>query len=464
MSLLTTFQRLSRRAPTLSNLCTFGASNGRCFTTSLIKKTRPSDVKRLLKFLPTEEKKALSRDLRLASKKDAVELAGRINKGENVAWDGDKMRQTTVLALKALKMNLITLEQLASIHLIDGATRDLVTHPYLFYTFEGERSYLPMGKFANHERGTKVNFPYNSIVDQDGYEPALKRFFCMTNKEWKGFCSAMESAPFSEKRFYLIPEPEHGTWSAIVPGIQNITKLCHPITPREKFTQSLDTYNFVVVPSFSIWQHALNEKISSLGQRKPPRLQPTYGLSEEKDYLRERDKRMPLALYFPESDPLKRYNNENEEFRRNIDGFKKEGPYAASIHDVYHLLRIGSVPKNITDALAYMVEITQNHSDDQISSKSKAIYDLLADGELIYCCPPKLDTCFDRDPGQPKDCFGDILEHETLISSYPLKEFILKDMVLNKAMWRKKFQIGKEDLLSEEQEIYTAVEEEFQLD
>lgn len=174
---------------------------------------------------------------------EAQTFAERITKSNYQARDPLLMRKITITALKALNMGLISLEQMASFHILDAAIRDLSTHAtsffhYKFIDSKGEKQMiqncLKMESSWTPKEFIKIYYtnsdlcPKTEDTPDEKKEQILRDFFALSEKEWARFSEIMETETFaSEIEFFLIPAPQFGCWSAIVAKIQRVTNLCH---------------------------------------------------------------------------------------------------------------------------------------------------------------------------------------------------------------------------------------------
>lgn len=428
---------------------------------------------RLIKSLPILELEALKIEMADISPKEASDLAVRINKGERVISTATS-RVIIVTALKALNMKLISVKQMATLHILDAAIRDFITHATSFLYHE----FLENGKIQRQINALTISHHQNLIPEptiQLHYTdnaipkgitpdqiperlrlmrlPVLKRFFALTDHEWTRFCTLMNKNVSSEQQFHLIHTSTFGCLSNLIAKVQEVIKLCHTIEiPQKMENGHIFVTNVTAVPSFSMFQAVLKVKAETLG-RKPVKLLPTYYLLSPEDYARtKKDEGIPFALYFPEANPRVRYSRDNPRFKAKIDGWGHEGPFAALIHDFYHALREMAMTENVAKARFYLAEIAKKHKYDRINSDSDTISNILVDGELIFSYPENKDTIFAQLNHNQK--FGELFNKLEDSLHKDLKVAFLTDMVINKERWKHEFNLGRDDLLEPEQELY----------
>lgn len=460
---------------------------------------------KLFQSIPKIELTILNRELASINKKSAEALAKRINKGENVALEIRDSRKTMTIAFKALSLDLITFEQFSSFHIIDAALRDSITNVSVFeYDFENSMhsTYNPMPNRYHQAKklSSKKRLKYDSKIDG---EKSIKTYFRLSKEEWGLFCSAMEKAALSEKKFYLINAPKHHCWSSLLTKIQEVSTVFD--SPNKK----------IIIPSFSMFQNAIHVK-AKMKNRKSLNLQPIYGLSDPKKYSEDKEKGIVhTCFYYPEHNPNQRYNNDNPLFRSLVDDHKKTGPFAAFLHDIYHTLRELEMTENHRKATWRLIKIAKKYEEEiwqqftevqekrkitrdqllnhltEISNKAsqqsieipekernlliqlnelehaRIIIDELIDGELIFSYPPKKkpEEAFIRgNIGNQK--FGGLFRSDpdffgiTELLTPKIKKYFIQDMVENKKFWREEYNLGMEDLYEEELFLYEKIAEE----
>lgn len=440
------------------------------------------EYNRLIKSLPELELDVLNHEMNELNEDDIKNLVGRINIGDLLCWDHSTTRKIIVTALGALKMGDISVEQMASIHIMDGAMRDLVTHSTTFQHYE----YVKNGK--NKHKGVTVEtkikdspsakpqgYYFDTIISPEGVsvnqlpermqQPTLKRFFALSDDEWNHFCKIMQSKPLSEKKFYTIVVPKFGYWSGIVAQVQSLVKLCHPVDLRIEHNRGFSVIKHMIIPSFTILQAVLDVKANTVG-RSEIKLIPTYYLLKPKDYAdTKKNVGIPVALYFPEAFDHLRYNRDNSKFKAKIDGWEDEGPFASIIHDYYHALRELVMTENIAKARYHLASIAKDSEFNNTDLSSHKVSEKLIDGELIFSIPKDSDTIFNQtlleDYGiSHSQIFGEIFYCTSIkrILHPELKKAFIEDMVRNEVIWEETFNLGREDLLPQDQEIYDALD------
>lgn len=429
------------------------------------------DFQTLVQALPINELKILNPTLNLMDPHKATKLAKKISKEKRVLSPESAIRSREIfmIALKALNLELISLNQLTSLHILDAAYRDFISHACMYTYFEcvvkgeshRECHMFPLPVGVNQKTTMQLNyletaFPSGVEVDESKKtlkEPILKRFFAFTNTEWSHFCELMDNETISEQKFYLVQVPQYGCHSPITMKIQEALYLCRQLEILQKLNDgAVWSIQVMAVPSFSMFQNVLKVKARTLN-REPVKLIPTYGFLPPKVYaFTKKHKGIPFALYFPEADPNERYNLNNSRFKANFDGWQREGPFAALLHDFYHALREMAMAENIAKARFHLAKIAKKHPYDRVNSKSREISDILIDGELIHSYPRSIDTIFAIRKDQAK--FGDLFDFIGKNLHPQLKASFLSDMVVKKEVWKKKYSLGREDLLETDQQIY----------
>ncbi|MEM1283730.1 MAG: hypothetical protein AAGG81_09290, partial [Chlamydiota bacterium] len=304
---------------------------------------------------------------------------------------------------------------------------------------------------------TVVNHPLeNSLTDS--MQPILKRFFAFTDKEWNHFCELMNKKPLSEKNFQLIDLPKYGCWSGIFLKMQEIIKLCHPVSSIEFLNDRRFETRYMVIPSFSMLQSTIEVKANTLGVT-PKKLIPTYYRLDPDDYAITKEKvGMPLGLYFPEINTSLRYSIDNTNFKGTIDEWEDEGPFASILHDFYHALRELAMDDNLFKVRFHLASLAKHHPLNQKSPGEREISDILIDGELIYSHPLSEDTVFNARPEFTQN-FRDLFYCTALVNKlHPdLKRHFIRDMVFNQNFWDREFNLSKKDLRQKDKIIYEEV-------
>lgn len=294
--------------------------------------------------------------------------------------------------------------------------------------------------------------------------PLIRSFFNLNDTEWNEFSRQVRAAPKSEQNYYILIAPHRGCWSPLISEIQRVLKCMREITWEVADKKGvLHAEKIMLVPSFTMFQAAINVKAQTL-KRKPVELIPTYGYIEAEHYaaLKALGK-IAFALYLPEGQADLRYNDNSGKFRATIDGYHFETSFAGALHDFYHALREMAMSENVAKARMRLVSIAKKHPRNKATPDSQAVDDILVDGELVHSYPPELDTMFDS-AHRPRAAalFGSIFYVSTLKDRLhaDLKRAFIRDMVENKDLWQKEFNLGKVDLVEEDRDIYAAIEVE----
>ncbi|MDF1758892.1 MAG: hypothetical protein P1U74_11460 [Legionellaceae bacterium] len=432
----------------------------------------------LLNSLSKSEKEQTLKDMESQSVvKRSAKLPRDLKDHSNIISSNHKESRTTFLAaLRCLREKKITVNQLASLHIVDSAVRTLYTAPISYmiheYMKDGVLNHITTMNSVYNDNGLpdKINRSYynflptpNASIDISQMpkrmrKPLLSRFFNFQGDEWNNFCSEMRCASESEKYFTILNAPKYGCWSSIISTIQDNLSCIQVID----WIVQTDSGNFLtekimLVPSFTMFQAALNVKAMTLG-REPIKLVPTYGYVDEYMYaLLKTCGDLAFTLHMPNSS----IEDQFEIDRSTIDGHFKETAFAGAIHDFYHASRTMMMKPSIADAVNRLAIIATLHPKNKITPKSRAVHEILFDGELIFNYSLHKDTIFKHEmrPSRP-EVFGDLFYVSSLSNSLhvELKIAFIKDMVVYKSDWMDCFHIGRDDLLEDDQYIYDDIE------
>ncbi len=385
-----------------------------------------------------------------------------------------KSRRLFLAALEGLRLGQITYAQLASLHITDSAIHTFAVGPRAFFSCQSVDNngdavrHIKDTPIENHDDEYSVEkYRYDSLCLPNGkidlskipprmLKPLMCRYFNFNDQEWLHFRSEMAKAPLSEQSFGVIVVFENVRYSLLMHDVQRILKCMHTLDRLISSNQGLDEQQIVVVPSFTMFQVAINVKALTLG-RKPVELVPTYGYVDPDHYAKLKAAgQIAFTLYMPEKKKSKRYSDSGG-FRATVDGHKKESAFAGKIHDWYHAVREMIMYANVASARMRLVEIAKKHPNNSIRAGARPVDDILVDGELIYSYPRSLDTIFDEQH-RPSDAqkFGDLFYTPIILGKLHdnLKHAFIRDMVDNESLWRTEFELGKDDLLSEDQKIF----------
>jgi|GEM_PF-2125120 len=433
----------------------------------------------LTRSLPKEEHDEIVEELSYEKIIKLAELlCEQLSRNKQVVLDQDKSRDLFLAALRNLKINKITAEQLATLHVLDSAIHTLYTNPlvYVIHKFvdaNGEVARTTNIFAITNPRGMPTSVKkirYNMVLPEgvavisglpdQMQKPLMQRFFNFTDSEWRVFCQEMSDAPVSEQWFSVLIAPDEGCYSSIITTIQKVLKCMRTLEWVVNSKDGFQTENIMLVPSFSMFQSALNAKARALG-RKPVKLIPTYGYIEPELYADlKASGNIAFAMYMPEADPLQRYRNDSGRFRTTIDGHPSETAFAGAIHDMYHAMREISMSENVAKARWRLVSIARNHPHNQLNPSTRPVDDILVDGELIFSFPPAIDTMFEPEfRSNRAELFGDIFYKTTLkpFLHEDLKRAFIEDMVTNEGFWQCQFNIGRADLRTQDQDIFDAI-------
>ncbi|TAL64897.1 MAG: hypothetical protein EPN84_02535, partial [Legionella sp.] len=156
----------------------------------------------------------------------ANELGQELARNEYVRNDSTT-RITFLAALLSLQRNTITVNQLATLHLLDSAIRTLYTSPlfYLRYTFFDKGSQKntyqinPVSTNGLPSLVRKLKYdvlplPNNEVtigeLPKRMQSPLIVRFFNFTDSEWDHFQNEIKDAPISEQSFHILTAPDEG--------------------------------------------------------------------------------------------------------------------------------------------------------------------------------------------------------------------------------------------------------------
>lgn len=408
-------------------------------------------------------------------------LCEEFSANKMVGLDLRESRTLFLAALRNLRDKKISVNQLATIHILDSAIRTLYTNPMVYLIHKYVNASAKLARTYNffavkNLKGLPTSvkrYSYNALVlPKDNIsvadlpwrmqKPLMQRFFNFNKAEWDKFCSEMAEASFSEQFFHVLVAPEEGCWSSIIANIQKVLKCMRVLDWLVETKEGeLTLEKIMLVPSFSMFQAAINAKAHTLG-RKPVEFIPTYGYIEAGHYayLKSLGK-FAMALYLPEKNTTDSYQNDKGGFRTNIDGHPVETAFAGAIHEVYHAMREIAMSENVAQARMRLAFIAKHHPQNKLNPQSRPVDDILVDGELIYSYPPEVDTMFDAEyRSSHAESFGDLFYHFPLKSALheDLKRAFIEDMVVNKEEWQRQYHLAKSDLRAEEQKLFDEIE------
>lgn len=431
--------------------------------------------------IPETEKDLISSELASDAIVALTEQLKNKLANSKIIFELSDSRNLFLAALRGVKHKQISIAQLATLHILDSAIRTLYTNPAVYF----------LHKFVNSDNqlttafnvlsltvlkglpNTVKRFDYRhipkpkmlrSVTDLPALmqKPLIQRFFNFTDTEWNVFCLDMKQALDSERYFYVLNAPEVGCWSSIIFRVQKTLKCMHVLEWLVDSLNGLQSENIMLVPSFTMFQAALNAKAHTL-DRKPIKLIPTYGYIEVEQLRRLKSLgATPLTLYLPERDHSLRYKNDAGSFRADVDGHPLETAFGGAIHDVYHAMREMAMTESVAKARLRLATIAKDHPKNKMSPKSRCVDEVLIDGELIHSYPPSLDTMFIPESRTPKaEPFGKIFYIRSLCQHLDgeLRRAFIEDMVINKELWQKEFGIGQTDLLERDRLIYDEIQQ-----
>ena len=430
----------------------------------------------LIQSLPHDEQPKILAELELP---DIIERAQKLEKelasNEMFYDDLDATRTMFLAALLCLQQEKITKNQLASLHLLDSAIRTLYISPYsyLVHQYEDNQKLKSSVVFFESPKTTSrpthvLRHHYDTIIvpneqtklkdlPKEMQLPLARRFFNFTDTEWDHFCDEMQNAEKSEQYIHILVTPQFGCWSSIIFKIQQVLK-CMQILDWYKNTDvGLIKERIMVIPSFSMFQAAINAKAKTFN-RKSVQLIPTYYYLDEQQYARYKSVgQIPVTMYLPERESWLQYNSHQGKFRSSVDGHPAETAFAGAIHDVYHAFRELMMSEQVSLARTRLAAVAKIHPKNQLNPAERPIDEVLVDGELIYCYNSSIDSIFDR--VGTAQIFGDLFYTASIKTRLhdDLKRAFIEDMVQHKDEWLENFNIGKQDLRENDQEIYDEI-------
>lgn len=435
----------------------------------LINSLAPDERKQILAELETPQ--IIARAQRLKS---------QLAQNEVTYQELNTTREMFLAALLLLQRNEISKNQLASLHLVDSAIRTLYTDPYGYLTYIfAENGYIQhsisafpatamkdLPEKVVKSRFNEIPLPnYNYTISElpsRMQQPLVKRFFNFSDDEWITFTNEMILAPESEQFIHVLVSPEFGCWSSIIFRIQDVLECMHILDWYKQAMVGVLIEKIMVVPSFTMFQAAMNAKAKALN-RTTLEFVPTYNYLDDNTYCREKSiGRIPLTLYLPERQLRYQYNSTEGKFRTNIDGHPNETAFAGAIHDTYHGLRELQMTPDIATARVRLASLAKYHPDNIFDSNGRSISTILMDGELVFSYPLHTNTIFKHEPRCQQVKFGGLFYVESLrgVLSNDLKRTFIRDMVEHSDEWLESFNIGRDDLLHYDQVIYNAIKKE----
>ncbi|KTC88190.1 hypothetical protein [Legionella cincinnatiensis] len=432
----------------------------------------------LMLSLPAEEREYIITELDSDVVIERAQLLCKeLSQDELVGLNIKESRILFLAALRNLREGKISVNQLATLHILDSAIRTLYVNPMIYF----------IHKYVNDNDELTTTFNLFSLANLQGIptsvkrliynamilpksgmsvsdmpwrmrKPLMQRFFNFNNSEWSHFCEEMAKAPSTEQFFHILVTPEEGCWSSIIANIQKVLKCMRVLDWLVDSQDGLVTEKIMLVPSFSMFQAAINAKAKTLG-RNPVELIPTYGYVDPEHYADLKSfGKIAMAMYMPEKSIANRYQNDWGGFRTKIDGHPSETAFAGAIHDVYHAMREIAMSENVAKARMRLAWIAKNHPQN---FQSRPVDEILVDGELIHSYPPDIDTVFDPEyRSSYAEAFGDLFYVPSLKPALHknLKRAFIEDMVVNKEEWEKQYHLGKSDLRNKDQKIYEEIE------
>ena len=436
----------------------------------------------LIKSIPKGERDRILKEIETPKIKECARgLVKDIAENKMVCLDHDSSGSLLLAALLCLKDSRLSLNQFATLHILFSAIHTLYVKPMVYYInsyvdSENKPCYsIVYFSVPNHKELPKyvMRFPYtakhptNAAIksEQIPYrmrKPLIQRFFNFTEEEWQRFIKEMSTKNVSEQQVHALIVPKYGCWSSIIAQIQNLLKCMREldILVEDKENSTMVVERVMLVPSFSMFQTAVNVKAKTIGRDRLVLL-PTYRYIPPKSYAALKAKNyMPMAMCLPDESSMTQDKINWGRLRTMIDGHPAETTFAGAIHDVYHTFREMSMSPNVAQARLRLCSIAREYFKNTKDNKHKAIYEILIDGELIYSYPLKQDTVFNEEMRVPRaQMFGEIFYVPAMKSVlHPeIKRAFIEDMVVYKEDWQRLFALGRNDLLDEDKKIYDEI-------
>jgi len=435
----------------------------------------------LIATIPEEEREIVLYELDKENViKRAELLCQELSENKFIGLNLKESRTLFLALLRNLREKKISENQLATNHFLNSAIYTLCIKPMMYFIFKYVDANNNVARKIYMSAVTKLeDFPtsikkchYGSLhLPKDGIEvsdlplrmqkPLMQRFFNFTDGEWNHFTEEMSNAPVSERYFYILITPKIGCWSSIISKIQEVLTMMQVLDRVVDSNEGFITEPIMPVPSFSMFQAAINAKAKTLG-RKSVEFVPTYGYLKEESYARLKSLgKIAMTLYLPEVFPAYRYQNNIGRFRTVIDGHPGETAFAGAIHDFYHGIREIAMTEGVSKARFRLASIAKKHPNNRLNLNCRRVDEILVDGELVHSYPSHIDTCFKPESRSSNaECFGELFYVNSLRHSLHenLKRDFIKDMVFNKKLWKEQYNLGKLDLLEVDQKIYDEIE------
>lgn len=440
----------------------------------------------LVEFMPKEEQILLEKDLSQISSEDLAAIE-KNNKCDITPYElaPPTAKKVITAALAAFQKLIITPQQLASIHILDGAIRDLLTHSvshtvYCYIDKEElkrkciatpvEIDYQIANQMISKHKFDKVfslDDKYKSNFEVIDTVPMLKSFFDLDEQEWLRFSERLNGLSGSEQYFHTITLPTAGCWSPMYERVKSILRPLQPQKYLEPHAQGIAEINCMVIPSFSMLQAFVDTRAETFN-RESFNFQPVYAKDIKDIELRSlyEKGRVPLHLYWPESSPEKQYSLENPAFSKVNKTFfgNKEGPFETILFDIFRALRELETPKNIRDACIYLADLAEKHPKNIKQEGFTSLSHVLSCSELMINSQTRL---FKTDGSTGKQIeafsktkFGDVFYIRPIVNRLDQEiknDLFIKDMVTNQLYWRKQFDLGREDLRPEDQTVFDSL-------
>lgn len=431
----------------------------------------------LTNTLPPAELNIFNEEQAKISEEQVKSLVERMNTvGTFYELDPHKFREITLIALTALKRQLITLEQLCSLHILDAAVRDLFTSPAKYentiLSIEGKLKTSP--DITQKSSYPKEEAPYRIFQHRYDFiysikpehmephtKPLLQLFFNLNEDEWIQFCSILQHAHPSEQSYHAIVVPNQGSWSAYVELIQGFLKMLQTQFLRITHDHGSTYQNRILVPTFTMLQAFIDVRSAASGRASSIQLLPMYCQLSRSDikYSRLRaSEQVPLSLYFPESDVNMRYQWKNPKFKTTLGYCEQEGPFSRVLEAISKALRDIITPTRWRNASLYFAGLAEGHPNN-INNKDPSKYkdeDLMPISEILYIGQLNVDkdlaNMIYKNEEKKQGKFGHIFHiAPTVERLHPkMKALFFKHMI----MLEEDLGLGRSDLLENDHKLY----------
>lgn len=355
-----------------------------------------------------------------------------------IAKDRKNYEEYPHLALRARVLsNAISDAQVATICMLYAALDQLCINPSSVTQFVDKSKQPPKG----HEILTPFKMFYSPTLEtyslfEIGREKQLKgdalisKFFRFTPENLELFKDKLKDQPESEKCFHVIELPMGpvSTWSTLYHRLGIILEFFHPVEEEMVLFFQMKR-KVLVLPSFTMFATFLKVYCGEDAIELAPILGKCTTRTVEE--FRVQDKRIIGIGMTGAPTPL------------NADSMYA-GKLIFSFHDIYHAVRYSLVKRLERRALYRINTLLKEHLEvvgDFFKKEVRVIKWNLIDGEL-------------HDSVIQKERFGKVFEVNAVKWNFYTKTLIVDDMVKQADLWKREFNLSREDLLSFEQAMY----------